>query len=392
VRNDEEAPMSFARFAHTRSLVQLGLLCAATFAFPGVIVAQHTAELSGVVTDEAQTPVYGAIVELTDSRLHARTNERGEFRLVGVKPGEAEIRVRRLGFTPVTKTTQVIANQSPPPFQIVLPSLAISVKPVIVQASRVEYTGRLAGYYERLYRRSSGQFISREQLDRNTGKNLSQLIATSPGVSSLRLRQGGAVRMRGRSCRPLVWLDGTPLPAGEVDLDAFPVNTLHGIELYIGSTNAPLAYTASRGQSSCGTILLWSRGRDTEIGASKRRRRVDLEELAAASMVYTVDQVDTPAGLVQQPLEVGYPPALFAAGVAGSVIAEFIVEADGKIQPESFEIFSSSHPLFGEAAMQALSRARYTPALKAGVAVRQLVQQPFSFSRGGVRTSANTQD
>ena len=198
--------------------------------------------------------------------------------------------------------------------------------------------------------------------------------------------------MRGRSCRPLVWLDGVPMPAGEVDLDAFPVSTIHGIELYLGSTTAPMAYTASQGRSSCGTILLWSRGRDTEHPRPSQRRTIDLEELAASNAVYTADQVDRQAELSQRPLEVGYPPALFASGIDGSVVAEFVVDANGEIEPPSFEIFSATHPLFGEAVVDALSRARYTPAIKDGVKVRQFVHQPFTFSRGSVRASASVQD
>ena len=370
----------------------LAMLCAGVSASASLAYAQPRLSLTGVVTDASRVPVYGAIVEVQGSALRGRTNDLGEFRLDGIVPGSVEIQVRRLGFAPVTWKDNVSANASRDPLQIVLPSLPTTVKPVVVEAARKEYTGRLAGYYERLYRRTNGQFISREEIDLRSNANLSQLIASKPGMTGFRLRTGGgAVRMRGRSCRPLVWLDGTPLPSGEVDLDAFPVNTLHGIELYLGSSNAPIKYTASRGQSSCGTILLWSRGRDTDPGRPVRRRGVDLEALAAANAIYTADQVETPAELAQ-PLEVEYPPQLFAAGVSGSVVAEFIVAADGTIDSESFEIFSSSNPLFAEAAIQALSQAVYKPAVKGGVPVRQLVQQPFSFSRGGVRTSASNQD
>ena len=390
--NEKEAQMRPAGPAQVYSLL-LALVSAAASTPGSLASAQARVALTGVVTDASRTPVFGAIVEVTGTSLRTRTNDLGEFRLDGVAAGPVEMQIRRLGFTPVTWRDNVAANHSRDQLHIVLPSLPTTVKPVVVEAARVEYTGRLAGYYERLFRRSNGQFISREEIDRRSNANLSQLIATKPGINGFRLRSGGgAVRMRGRTCRPLVWLDGVPLPSGEVDLDAFPVNTLHGIELYLGSTNAPIKYTASRGQSTCGTILLWSRGKDTDPGRSRPRRGVDLEALAAANAVYTADQVDTPAELVQQPLKVEYPPLLFAAGVAGTVIAEFIVGPDGAIDKESFEIFSSSNPLFAEAAVEALSQATYKPALKGGVPVRQLVQQPFSFSRGGVRTSASNQD
>jgi TonB family protein len=391
IADDAEAPMCFPDLAQAPRFVQVALVCAAAIASAPGLGAQTQSALSGVVTDAANTPVFGAIVEVTGTQLRARTNERGEFRLAGIAPGVVDIQFRRLGFSPVTRSARFNPNESTAPLHIVLPALPTMVKPVIVQATRVEYTGRLAGYYERLSKRTSGNFIPREEIDRRSNRNLSSLIASMPGVNETRLRMGGSVRMRGRNCRPLVWLDGTPLPAGEVDLDAFPVNTLHGIELYLGSSNAPATYTLSRGQSSCGTILLWSRGRDTEPRNAPPRRRVDLEELAAERDLYTSDQVDTQAAPTDQSLQVHYPPALFASGVTGTVIAEFIVEADGAIDPASFEIFSSSNTLFAEAVMQALSKAKYTPALKNGVAVRQLVQQPFNFSRGAVRTSASNQ-
>jgi hypothetical protein len=284
--------MMCSGFAHPRLLVQVTLLCATAIIAPSLARAQQLPVLNGSVTDASSTPVFGAIVEVEGTALRGRTDEDGHFRIAGIRYGAVDITVRRLGFASVRVTAHVVANQQPAPLNIVLPALPTTVKPVVVQASRVEYSGRLAGYYERLHRRSNGVFIPREEIDRRSSRSLSHLLSSTPGVSALRLRAGGAVRMRGRSCRPLVWLDGFPLPAGEVNLDAFPVNTLHGIELYLGSTTAPSNFIASQGQSSCGTILLWSRGRDTEPSTSPVRRNVDLEQLAASQALYTADQVD----------------------------------------------------------------------------------------------------
>ena len=384
--------MCSTRIPEARLFINVALICASVVVFPSLASAQSTGYLKGVVTDVEDVPVFGAVVEIGTLSLRARTNERGEFQLAGVPIGAVDIRVRRLGFAPVTKTAQVAANGSVEPVHVVLPALPVTVRPVLVEASRVEYSGRLAGYYERLQRRSTGTFISRDVIDRSNNKTLSQLLSATPGISALRMRVGGGVRMRGRSCRPLVWLDGTPLTAGEVDLDAFPLSTLHGIEVYLGSTNAPSAYTALHGQSSCGTVLLWSRGRDTEQPSAARRRSIDLEELAASHAVFTPDQVDTPAELVPQSLALSYPPELFASGTPGSAVAEFVVDASGRIEPGTFEIFSSTHPAFAEAVTRALSTAHFTPAIKDGGTVRQLVQQPFNFDRGAPRTSTSTQE
>ena len=383
--------MNSSGILQARPLLLVAFVCAGTIAVSSPVGAQGTGDVNGVVTDASGAPVFGAVVEVAGSSFSSRTNERGEFRITGIPVGTADIFFRRLGFAPVSRTVSIGQKESAP-LGVVLPALPVVVQPVIVEGSRVEYTGRLAGYYERLQRRSSGTFISRNLIDRRSNKTLSQLLAATPGVSSVRLRAGGAVRMRGRSCRPLVWMDGVPLPAGEVDLDAFPVSTLHGIEIYLGSTTAPLAYTATQGRSSCGTILLWSRGRDTEQSMPPRRSGIDLEQLAASQSVYTPDAVDTQAALEQQPFQVSYPPALFAQGISGSAIAEFVVDVTGKIAPETFGIFFATHPLFAEAVTQALADARFRPAMKGGKPVRQFVQQPFNFTPGVVRSTAGLEN
>jgi TonB family protein len=256
---------------------------------------------------------------------------------------------------------------------------------VVVQRKSMKYTGRLAGYYERLQRRSSGQFLTREDFDRNESLSLSQLIARSPGVNSVRLRSGGgAVRMRGRACRPLVWMDGVPMPAGEVDLDAFPVSTLHGAEVYLGSTTAPIDYTAQQNRSSCGTILLWSRGRDTEISQRSARSSVDLDSLVSSLAVYTADQVDVRTELKSNDhLNSAYPPELFALGAGGTVVAEFVVDASGRLERNTFAVVSTTHQLLSAAVARALAQSTFVPAVKDGKRVRQFVRQRFDFGPRG---------
>ena len=360
------------------------LFSAGTLAAVCRVDAQTSHVVSGVVTDSANRPVFGARVTLAGTSVVAVSDDRGEFRFTGIAAGPVQIRVSRLGFVPAVHQLHVAPDVSLHRVHLRLAALANSVSPVVVRASRVRYTGRLAGYYERLRRRSGGSFIARDEIDRNNGRTLSQLLAQTPGVSALRSRSGlGTVRMRGRGCRPLVWLDGMPMLAGEVDLDAFSSSTLHGIEMYLGGSNAPIDYTAPLGQSSCGTILLWSRGRDTEPAGGLRRPSVDLESMVASLKIFTSDQVDKPAELAgPEPLEVRYPVSLFAGGVSGKVVAEFVVDTAGLIEAGTLAIIFSAHPLFSDAVSEGLERARYTPAYKDGKAVRQIVYQPFTFAPG----------
>ena len=260
--------------------------------------------------------------------------------------------------------------------------LAETLPPVVVHPSRMNYTGRLAGYYERLERKTSGYFITREQIDHENPRLLGQLLQRVPGVTAFRGRGGiTGIRLRGRNCWPLVWIDGTPMPSGEVDMDSFSPNTIHGIELYLGSTTAPARYTYTRDVSSCGTILIWSRGPDTDPIVATPVPSVDLDQLLASLSVFNADQVDSRATLdTTRLLQLSFPPPLFAEGMHGLVIAEFVVDTAGKVEDGTVGIVSSTAPLFTEAVRVALESAAYVPARKNGHAVRQLVQQPFEFT------------
>jgi TonB family protein len=286
--------------------------------------------------------------------------------------------VRRLGFRP--KLVAVVG--SPAPVQVDLATNVQPLAPVVVRVERSRYTGRLAGYYERLERRTQGQFISRADLEREHPAQLTDMLQRLPGVRVTRGRPGAqSVRLRGRDCRPLVWLDGAPMSAGDVDLDSFTPASLEGIEMYLGSSNAPPGYQAARGQSECGTVLLWSRGRDTEPHpAGRGATPEELEELIASLSVFTSEQVEVPAELDPAVAwEVPYPPSMRASGLSGRVVAEFVVDTLGRVEGGNFGIVSSTDPLFSAAVREAVGRGLFRPAWRNGRRVRQLVRQPFEF-------------
>jgi TonB family protein len=354
--------------------------CFVLAACPAALYAQASGALSGVVADTTGAPIAGAEVFLPGNQGSTRTDERGRFRLVSPS-GLVTIGARRIGYEPGIQQIQLNGGLEATHVDIHLRSLPSVLKPVVVRTSRVNYSGRLAGYYRRLEEKNGGYFISRDQIDRENPRSLTQLLTRIPGINATRMRAGGGgVRMRGRTCWPLVWLDGLPMGAGDVDLDAFSPSSLHGIELYLGSTTAPMKYIGTRDQSSCGTILLWSRGPDTDPVTRPSHQKFDLEKMVASLRAYTPDKVDQPA--VPDPdhsATVEYPPAIFAAGTGGSVVAEFVVDAMGRVQDGTFGIVSSTDPLLSEAVKEAVENSSYKPAMLKGSAVPQIVVQPFSF-------------
>lgn len=252
------------------------------------------------------------------------------------------------------------------------------MKPVVVQSDRVTYPPRLTGYYERLEHRRGGYFITREQIDAEQPRTMSHLLMRVPGLALVRGRAGvTSLRMRGRTCVPLVWLDGTPMPAGEVDMDSFSPQSLEGIELYLGGTTPPLRYSWIRDRSACGTVLLWTRERLGQPPATS----VDLTRIVDSVSVFTARQVDSPAVLEPgRPWLIDYPPALFASGITGSVLAEWIVDSAGRVERGTVGIVSATHPAFADAVVSSILSAAYLPARKAGRAVRQHVLQEITFA------------
>jgi TonB family protein len=353
----------------------------AAFVCAREVPGQSPGTVTGTVSDTAGIPLLGVEIFVDSSAARTVTDERGVFHLGGVPYGVRVLNARRLGFAPARVKVEVSPGGEATA-AVRLVAVAATLPPVVIRPSHMSYSGRLAGYYERLEKRSNGYFITRDQIDRENARMLGQLLQHVPGVTAVRGRGGTTgIRLRGRTCWPLVWIDGTPMPSGEVDLDSFSPNTIHGIELYLGSTTAPARYTYTRDISSCGTILLWSRGPDTDPITSTPTPSVDLEALVAQLSVYNAGQVDERARLdTTRLLQLSFPPPLFAAGIHGLVIAEFVVDTAGKVEDGTVGIVSSTAPLFTEAVRIALQSASFVPAVRNGHLVRQLVQQPFEFS------------
>src|SRR3954470_7678273 len=365
-----------------RSLVELlvSAICASG-GLAAAALAQSPASIVGRVTAETGLGLMGADIAVAGTQLRATTDDRGEFRLPGVPAGTIEVRARRLGFRPDAVKITVPASGTES-VSIKLEVASQELQPVLVRGQSVRYTGRLAGYYERLERRTSGVFITRDQIAQENPRTLNQLLQRTPGITTLRQRDGSVgVRMRDRTCAPLVWLDGSALPTGGGDLDTFEPSSLQGIELYLGSTGAPARYSWSRDLSNCGTILLWTRGSDTDIPHTRLSSPSDIEALVASLAVFTADQVDRAVTRDSAAsLDIPYPPSLFAAHTRGTVVAEFVVDAQGHVEQGTFGIVASTHPLFADAVRTAVMATTFTPALRQGKPVRQLVHEPFEFN------------
>jgi protein TonB len=74
-----------------------------------------------------------------------------------------------------------------------------------------------------------------------------------------------------------------------------------------------------------------------------------------------------------------YPAGLKDSGVEGQVLAQFVVNENGRYEAGTLKILNSSNPGFTAAVKDALPRMKFSAAQIGGRKVQQLVQMPFQF-------------
>jgi TonB family protein len=289
--------------------------------------------------------------------------------------------VRRIGYRPATRELGVPSTET---VAVSLEAVPQGLTAVVVKDRRVRYTGWAARFYERRDR-GIGRYIGKEEMDRRNALRTTDVLRAIPGLQVVSTPRGNVLRLRANRCDPFIWLDGTPATAGYLDVDAFPPNTLEGIEVYSGVGSVPVELRGPRGEEACGVIALWTRMPEPR---RKKNAKVytadDLASLVASATVYTADQVDQAASPDTTALLAPfYPDALKRAKTTGEAIVEFVVDTAGTPEIETIGIVAASHPLFGSAARDAVAAARYQPAIKGGRPVRQLVQVPVKFEATG---------
>jgi len=118
------------------------------------------------------------------------------------------------------------------------------------------------------------------------------------------------------------------------------------------------------------------------------RREVDLSQprVAARAPRNTSDQpyfefkLNKPVTPIPDTVKLRYPAQLRAANVEGEVLLQFVVDTNGRVDTSRVKVLRSSHELFTAAVKEVLPRLRFTPAEVGRRKVRELVQQPFTFS------------
>jgi protein TonB len=119
-------------------------------------------------------------------------------------------------------------------------------------------------------------------------------------------------------------------------------------------------------------------GHDTEGGLAGGQGPVTADSTYEAT---TILEGFEPASVISQPVP-RYPASLEAAGLEGRVMVEFVIDAIGRVEPNSIRATGSTHPAFEAAARATILASVFRPA-KLGIhPVRQLTQQTVRFVAG----------
>ena len=217
------------------------------------------ATLSGtVIAAVGGRPLGGAQVAIT-AGPQTRANASGEWTLSDAPTGTRMLEVRAVGYYPERRAVNIVAGA--PSVRVALSTLKAVLDTVRIVADRLKGRDR-TGFEERRRRSGSGRFLTPEDIARRQLSVTSDIFRFVPGLIMERNPQGETpILMRGMVedvCYPAFYLDGAymkDLSAEDIDGWVHP-KEIAGIEVYAGAGLPP---QFQRGQTGCGSIVIWTR-------------------------------------------------------------------------------------------------------------------------------------
>jgi len=239
-----------------------------------------------VVARTEATPALIEAAEVSIPRLNRSTltDSIGAYRLTEVACGHHEVQVRKIGFTVIRDTVTLVRGQTVARVYRLISVAQLDT--VRTTNEEINYQSpRLQDFEARRKRNVGGHFIGEAELRKYDALTTPTLMRGKvPGLQFVEYRGIRAARGFGsasmhelpllnpadsrspRGCWVTVFLDGilifdgTPRAgAPPPDIDQFPTRNLSGIEYYASAGTIPFQFKTTL--NSCGTLLLWTRGR-----------------------------------------------------------------------------------------------------------------------------------
>lgn len=234
------------------------------------LVAQQPTPVSSFLRvyleNEAGTPVKGAEVTVKAGRNERvmRADSTGLARFDSVRTGDIEIFVRRLGMKAVTLQTKVQQGDNSV-------TVFVDETPTLLEERRVTDTRPVVGRHQelemRLKRQEASSVVLAAEIEKRNPVKLSSMLRRLPGLTIAdSLGQTVAISSRGMkpslmskvNCIMRVMIDGI-LMAPQTSLDAIVPTEVYAVEVFNGPARIPPTLSASRTDSWCGLIAIWTK-------------------------------------------------------------------------------------------------------------------------------------
>lgn len=217
-----------------------------------------TAVLTGHVTAVDGRPLEGAMVLLLGTRIVARSDAAGAFRLSGLPAGTQSVEIREIGFSPKRFAVDLTPHHQSE-LAAALDERATVLKSIEVKAK----AGSDIPGFNRRRRTGLGYYMDADQLAKQGAITTSDLFRTVPGVQVVWDGSEYVVQVTRNSVTgncPVQWyIDGSPFLSSGDDIDQIvQPQDIAAIEVYKSSAETPMQFQGVGG-SPCGTIVIWTK-------------------------------------------------------------------------------------------------------------------------------------
>jgi hypothetical protein len=222
-----------------------------------------SASIVGRITRSDGAPVVGAQVRIVNSVSTARTDEHGDYSLLGVPEGAHELEARRLGYGILRRPVEVRGDATVR--ENVIMERVVSLDSVKVVARPV----RFAEFERNRVRYPGGIFLDEDEMARRGYRTLPLMVSSTSGFRTVALPRGriGVQSVHQRRCQEFSGPERLPALNLVVDnmefVDVVEVQfpRVVAMEIYENGEKAPWKYARA-----CSVIVLWTR----DMGRSMR--------------------------------------------------------------------------------------------------------------------------
>jgi hypothetical protein len=228
-------------------------------------VAPHRNRLLGAFDEDSGEPIEGLEVIDVLSGTTALTTKTGTVSLAFLAEGTSLLRLRKVGYSPVTMNVAISAADTAP-VTVVMRRNAQELPAVVTKDSARRWISPgLQGFEERM-RAGFGHFIDDSTLRKMEGEPMSNALRRFAGgmlrngrfVSARSPNAGPALgsKATGGTCAVAVYENGVRLTSPP-NFDRVNVDDYAGVEFYAGAETYPVWISPTN--NSCGILLLWLR-------------------------------------------------------------------------------------------------------------------------------------